>query len=158
MSLVHEKLYQSRSLVKVNFGEYIDFLADHLLQLCQDKSDQVRLEMDLKEVQLDINSAVPSGLLINEVIVNAINHAFPDGRKRVVQIGLKPAPGETIEVRVADDGIGFPEGMDFRKSESFGTQLINLLAKQLEATVELDRTGGTAFTVTFRELKYAPRI
>ena len=114
MSLVHEKLYQSKSLARIDFAEYIDFLAGHLFQLCQVNSDQVRLEMDSGKMQLDINSAVPAGLLINELIVNAFKHAFPDGRKGVVKIGQKAGPDGTIEIRVAVDGVGFPEGCDFR--------------------------------------------
>ena len=158
MSFVHQKLYQSKSLDRIDFGEYIDFLASHLLQVFEMNSDQIRLEMDLGRIQLDINSAVPAGLIVYELIVNTLKHAFPDGRKGVVKIGLKLGSAGTIEVKVADDGVGLPEGLDFRKSESFGMQLINLLAGQLEATVDLDRTAGTAFTVTFRELKYFSRI
>jgi two-component sensor histidine kinase len=158
MSMVHERLYHSKNLVKIDFAEYLDFLAEHLFQFCQVKPDLVGLEMTLAKVFLDINSAVPAGLLLNELISNALKHAFPAGRKGVVRIGLKLGSEGTIEIKVADDGVGLPEGLDFRKSESFGMQLINLLAGQLEATIDLDRTAGTAFTVTFRELKYGPRI
>jgi two-component sensor histidine kinase len=75
----------------------------------------------------------------------------------VVRITLKRGTGGLIEVRVADDGIGFPEDLDFAKAESFGLQIVNLLIRQMDATIELDRTNGTAFTVTFRELKYPSR-
>jgi two-component sensor histidine kinase len=76
----------------------------------------------------------------------------------VIKIGLRRGPGGAVELRVADDGVGLPKGLDFRKAESFGLQIVNLLVDQLEAEIDLDRTKGTAFTMTFRELKYAPRV
>jgi two-component sensor histidine kinase len=76
----------------------------------------------------------------------------------VIKIGLKRRGDDAIELRVADDGVGLPEGLDFRKAESFGLQIVNLLVRQLDATIDLDRTKGTAFTMTFRELHYEARI
>jgi PAS domain S-box-containing protein len=157
MSLVHEKLYQSGNLSRINFGGYINSLALHLVQAYGARPGLVRLETEFEDVTLDIASAMPCGLLLNELISNAIKHAFPDNQAGVIRIGLKRRPGDLIEILVADDGIGFPEGLDFRKAESFGLQIVNLLAHQLEATIELDRTNGTAFTVTFRELRYSTR-
>jgi len=158
MSLVHEKLYHSRDLSKIDLAEYIQSLAVHLFHVYLVDPDQIRLETDCGEVDLDINSAIPCGLILNELISNALKHAFPDGRKGLIRIELKRGADDTIVLRVADDGIGFPKEMDFREAESFGLQIVNLLVHQLEAGIELDRTNGTAFIVTFRELKYAPRI
>ncbi len=107
-------------------------------------------------MSLDINSAVPCGLILNELISNALKHAFPEGR-RAIKIGLRRGPGGAVELRVADDGVSFPKGLDFRKAESFGLQIVNMLVDQLEAAIDLDRTKGTAFTMTFRELKYTLR-
>ncbi len=158
MSLVHEKLYQSRDMSKIDLAGYIQGLAAHLFHVYLVNPEQVRMETEFEEVSLDINSAVPCGLILNELISNAFKHAFPEGRTGVIKIGLRRGPGGAVELRVADDGVGFPEGLDFRKAESFGLQIVNLLVDQLEATIEIDRTKGTAFTVTFHELKYAPRI
>ncbi len=157
MSLVHEKLFQSGNLSRIDFGGYINSLALHLVQAYSAQPGCVRLETEFEDVTLDIASAMPCGLLLNELISNAIKHAFPESRAGVIRIGLKRRPGGLIEVRVADDGIGFPKDLDFRKANSFGLQIVNLLAGQLEAAIELDRTNGTAFTVTFRELKYSSR-
>ena len=157
MSLVHEKLYQSRDLSKIDFAGYIQSLAVHLLHVYLVNPAQVRMETDFEDVSLDINSAVPCGLILNELISNALKHAFSEGRTGVIKIGLRRGPGGAVELRVADDGVGFPKGLDFRKAESFGLQIVNLLVDQLEATIEIDRTKGTAFTVTFRKLKYALR-
>jgi two-component sensor histidine kinase/DNA-binding NarL/FixJ family response regulator len=158
MSLVHEKLYRSRDFSKIDLADYIQSLVVQLLRAYLVDPKQVRLETNLEEVLLDINSAVPCGMILNELISNALKHAFPKGRTGVIKIGLKQGTGGTIELRVADDGVGFPEELDFRKPESFGLQLVNLLADQLDATFELDRGNGTAFAVSFCELKYTPRI
>jgi len=158
MSLVHEKLYQSRDLSKIDLAGYIQNLAVHLFHVYLVDPNQVRLETDFEEVALDINSAVPCGLLLNELISNALKHAFPRGRSGVIKIGLRRGASGTVELQVADDGVGFPVGMDFRRAESFGLQIVNLLVGQLEATIEMDRTNGTAFTVVFHELKYSQRI
>ncbi|MCX6565201.1 MAG: PAS domain S-box protein [Candidatus Aminicenantes bacterium] len=158
MSLVHEKLYQSRDLSKIDLAVYIQSLAVHLFTVYLTDPDQVQLETDLEEVPLDINSAVPCGLILNELISNSLKHAFPEGRKGLIRIGLKRGPDDTIILRVADDGIGFPKDIDFLQFESLGLQIAKLLVGQLEGTIDLDRTNGTTFTVTFRELKYAPRI
>lgn len=128
------------------------------LDLALGGSNQVRLETDFGEVSLDINSSVPCGLILNELISNSLKHAFPEGRKGSVRIGLKHGPNDTIVLRVADDGVGFPEKLGFRQAQSFGLQIVNLLVDQLEGTIELDRMNGTAFTVTFKELKYVPRV
>ncbi|MHB8054751.1 MAG: PAS domain S-box protein [Candidatus Aminicenantales bacterium] len=157
MSLVHEKLYQSRDLSKIDLAVYIQGLADHLFDVYLADSNRIRLETDFEEVPVDINSAVPCGLILNELISNSLKHAFPEGRKGLIRIGLKHGPDDTIILRVADDGIGFPKDIDFLQFDSLGLQIAKLLVGQLEGTIKLDRTNGTAFTVTFRELKYTPR-
>ncbi len=157
MSLVHEKLYQAGQLSRIDFGGYINSLALHLIHVYRPQPGLVQLETEFEDVTLDIASAMPCGLLLNELISNALKHAFPENWAGVLRIALKRGTAGLIEIRVADDGVGFPEDLDFAKAESFGLQIVNLLVRQLDATIELDRTNGTAFTVTFRELKYASR-
>ena len=157
MSLVHEKLYRSAHLSRIDFGGYIHSLAAHLVHIYRPSAGPVRLETDFEDVTLDITTAMPCGLLLSELISNALKHAFPDNREGVIHLGLKRRPDGLIEIRVADNGIGFPEGLDFSQIESFGFQIVMLLVRQLDAKIELDRTGGTAFTVRFRELIYPSR-
>jgi len=157
MSLVHEKLYQSRDLSKIDLPGYIQSLTAHLFHVDLVDPDQVRLETDFEDVVLDINSAIPCGLILNELISNALKHAFPEKRKGILKIRLKRRTDGSVELRVADDGIGFPEGLDFRQAESFGLQIVNLLVGQLNAAFELERGSGTAFTVTFWDMKCPPR-
>ena len=158
MAFIHEKLYQSRDLSKVDFTSYIRSLAASLFQSYKINPGQVQLEADLEDVSIDINSAGPCGLLVNELISNALKHAFPAERNGTVRIGLRREADAIITLRVADDGVGFPEGLDFRKADSFGLQILGLLVEQLDAKIELDTTSGTAFTISFRELEYKPRI
>jgi PAS domain S-box-containing protein len=158
MALVHEKLYQSRDLSKIDFSSYIESLTAHLFQFFRVDGSRIRLETDMENVQLDINSAVPCGLLVNELISNALKHAFPGGRKGTVRVRLRREKDGALVLRIADDGVGLPEGLDFRRVPSFGLQIVDLLVGQLEAAIDLDRTAGTAFTVTFREVKYTNRI
>jgi PAS domain S-box-containing protein len=158
MSVVHEKLYKASDLSRIDLDSYIKNLAVHLFSTVLADPGQVRLETSLDKVTLDINSAVPCGLILNELISNALRHGFPGGRKGKIRIGLKRGPEDGIVLQVADDGIGFPAGIDFRQSAGFGLQIVCLLVDQLEASIEMVRTNGTAFTVAFRELNYSRRI
>ena len=157
MALVHEKLYQSRDLSKIDFADYLRSLSDHLFRFFRIDAGRIRLETDLEQVHLDINSAIPCGLLVTELMTNALTHAFPGKRNGVIGIRLLQGEGGIVELRVTDDGVGFPEAVDFRHTESLGLQIVSLLVGQLEGTIELDRKGGTAFTIAFRELGYKAR-
>ncbi len=158
MALIHEKLYQSPDLSTIDFASYLQSLARHLFLFFQIDPARIRLETELEDIRLDINSAMPCGLLVNELVSNALKHAFPGGRKGVVKIGLKRGPDGRLELRIADDGVGLPPGFDFRHSRSFGFQIVDLLVSQLEAEIAHDGRTGTALAVTFRELHYKKRI
>jgi PAS domain S-box-containing protein len=155
ISLVHEKLYQSANVSRIDLGGYINSLAVQLVHFYRPRPGLVRLETDFEDATLSITSAVPCGLLLNELISNALKHAFAENQAGVIRIGLKRASDGLIEIRVADDGIGLPVDLDFRRAESLGLQIVNLLAGQLGGTIELDRSNGTAFILTFRETESA---
>lgn len=157
MALIHEKLYQARDLSKIDFAACLQSLAACLFQFIKVDADQIRLESELEDVRLDINTAVPCGLLVNELVSNALKHAFPGGRKGTVRIGLRRETDGTLKLRVADDGVGFPKALDFRHTESFGLQIVALLIEQIERTIALEGNDGTAFAVAFREQAYKPR-
>ena len=158
MSLVHEKLYQSRDLSKIEFGGYVQSLTAHLFHSYLDRLDRVHLETDFEDVYLDINAAVPCGLIINELVSNALKHAFPAGRTGTIRVGLRRAPAGEVILRVADDGVGLSTGLDLLGAGGFGMEIVSLLVDQLDAKLEIDGTRGTAFTVTFGDAKYAPRL
>jgi len=158
LSLVHEKLYRASDLNRIDLGGYIQTLVLHLFQVYVIDPENIRLETDFEDVSLDINSAIPCGLILNELISNALKHAFPAGRKGALSVRMKRTPDDLVLIQVSDDGIGLPDDFDSRNPKSFGFQIMNLLIEQLEAKLTVNQSRGTAFTVTFRELKYKPRI
>jgi two-component sensor histidine kinase len=97
-------------------------------------------------------------LIINELISNALKHAFPWNREGTVRVFLRPAEASRYRLVVSDDGVGFPAGLDLRKAETLGLQIVTMLAEQLDGTVSVNREGGTAFTVEFGEIHYKPRM
>jgi two-component sensor histidine kinase len=110
----------------------------------------VNLGVDGADVSLGVDTAIPCGLILNELISNSLKHAFPDGRTGQIDVVFSDQQGE-FALTVRDDGIGLPAEMDFRHTESLGLQLVNTLVEQLEGNIELDRSRGTLFTITFAE-------
>jgi two-component sensor histidine kinase/GAF domain-containing protein len=153
MALVHEKLYESEDLAKIDFGEYIRSTTSYLFSLHR-ISEAVRLNIDIEDIFLDINTAIPCGLIINELVSNALKYAFPDGREGEIRVGLYSDKDGKFALIIKDNGIGFPKDMDFRNTGSLGMQLVIMLTEQIEGTVELDRSEGTAFTITFEKPKH----
>jgi PAS domain S-box-containing protein len=147
MSLVHEKLYRSESLSRIDFADYTRFLATQLFSFYGIDTRRVRLELTMETIMVDINTAVPLGLLMNELVSNALKHAFPDGREGTISISGGYA-GEIITMRVKDNGIGIPDDYDWKNTTSLGMRLVTSLIDQVDGTIALDRTHGTTFTVT----------
>jgi PAS domain S-box-containing protein len=158
MALIHEKLYQSKDLARINFADYIRSLAVHIFHFWKVDNTRIKLETNLEDVFLDINTAIPCGLIVNELLSNAVKHAFPDGRSGAVRLSLHLAPGREFTLQVHDDGIGLPAGVDPGRTETLGLQIIGLLIRQLDGTLSIDRTAGTSFSIRFRELRYKARI
>ena len=109
----------------------------------------IRLTLNIEDIPLGITEAIPCGLIINELVSNALKHAFPHGREGEITIQLQRAGANQIALTVRDNGVGFPEHVDFRKSPSLGLTLVRSLVEQLDGAIELDSREGTAFTVTF---------
>jgi len=151
MALIHEQLYQSENLAQVDFGHYARELAAHLHGSYGAPERGVRLQTDVGEVFLGIDTAVPCGLILNELVSNALKHAFPDGRTGEISIGLCE-DGEDVALTVRDDGVGIPEGLDLQRTDSLGLKLVAILVEQLDGVIDIERSSGTAFTVTFRLL------
>jgi PAS domain S-box-containing protein len=153
MALIQAKLYHSDSYDKLNFCEYADNLAAHLFQVYAGKAGLIRLEMDFEETRLNIISAIPCGLILNELISNALKHAFPGKKMGLIRIIMKHGPDDLMRITVADNGIGIPENIEFSNTDSLGLQIVHLLIGQLGATINLDRTNGTSITWAFRTPK-----
>ncbi|WP_231505957.1 PAS domain S-box protein [Planktothrix serta] len=158
MALIHEKLYRSTNLEKINFGDYLEDLIENLFESYNIQDGRVQFELDIEPVGLNIETAQPCGLIVNELVSNTLKHAFPNNRSGIIYLGLHQNQEDKIIVTVRDNGIGFPEGVDFRNVESLGMELVCTLTDQLEGTITLDRENGTVFTVSFSELQYRHRL
>ena len=156
MAMIHETLYQSEGFAKIGFSGYVNNLVRYLLQSYVDR-DHVNIITDLDEVFLDIDTAIPCGLIINELVTNSLKHAFPNRNKGQIRIGLMQSVDKFI-LEVKDNGIGFPELLDFRRTETLGLQLINSLVMQLDGIIEIKNNNGTEFKIVFYEMNYSKRI
>jgi len=150
MALIHDRLYKSEDLSRVDFSQYIEQISTHLLSFYQDKIKNVKIRKDVKNVFIDINKAVPLGLIINELISNSLRHAFPDDRKGEIRINFGKKNGG-YELKISDNGVGFPEELDFRKSSSMGMQLVTALVDQIYGKIKFDRKPRTSFNITFQK-------
>jgi len=158
MAMIHEKLYQSRDLARIDFTEYIQSLASGLFSSYGADPSLIKLNMTLEGVSLNIETAIPCGLMINELLSNCLKHAFPGGRKGEINIDFHREDEKMLVLTVSDNGVGLPEDLDIKDTETMGLQLVNALTGQLDGTIELDTTHGTEFKITFRELEYKERI
>ncbi|MBF0328651.1 MAG: response regulator [Nitrospirae bacterium] len=151
MALVHELLYRSQNMVHINFNDYIREISGHMFRFYGIDASRVRMSIDIGDVKFSLDTAVPFGLIVSELISNALKHAFPDAREGTINISLHER-GENIELCFKDNGIGFPERLDFKNTESLGLHLVNSLVKQLSGEISMNRTDGTGFNITFKKL------
>ena len=134
-------------MARIDFAEYIDSLVTYLRQMYG--VGGVSLEVNITPVYLTIEQAIPCGLIANELVSNAMNHAFPNGRTGKIWIELGAVEDGQLSLVVGDDGVGFPPDIDFRRTTSLGLTLVNTLVKQLNGTIELQDEAGTAFKILF---------
>ncbi len=157
MAMIHEKLYQSHNLTSINIYDYVQSLVKDLFSSYSIPASQITPIIEIDDVKLNIETAVPCGLIINELVSNSLKYAFPRGKEGEICLSLKSC-GKHYELIIRDNGIGFPEELDFKNTESLGLQLVNSLVGQIDGEIELDRSQGTMFKITFSELIYKERI
>jgi two-component sensor histidine kinase len=150
MALVHERLYRSDDISSIEIADYVKFMGTSLIKFYGITSARVRLEVDMPGIRFDINRAIPLGLIINELLSNALKHAFPAGRNGKISVTGKKVEKE-IRIIVQDDGAGIPASLDWKNTGSLGLHLVNSLTEQLSGTIELDRSSGTKFIITVPE-------
>jgi PAS domain S-box-containing protein len=150
MALVHEKLYQSNDLARIDFAEYVRSLLSYLWRAHGDAAASVRLTLDLEPVSLPVDTAVPCGLILNELAGNALKHAFRGRSEGEVTVSLQNSVDGRIRLSLADNGVGLPPGFDWREAPSLGLNLVRLLSKQLVANVEVSGEEGTRFEIVFQ--------
>jgi two-component sensor histidine kinase len=156
IALIHQQLYQSKDYSRVRFAEYARTLAASVFRVTRTSSGDVTLEVDIEDIPLGVNRAIPCGLLINELITNSLKHGFKNNARGTVRVELRSV-GREIRLTVEDDGAGLPEAFDVYKAESVGMMLVVTLAEQLDARLTVKRGGesaaGASFAVTFSEVE-----
>jgi PAS domain S-box-containing protein len=158
ISILHEKLYQSDDLAKIKFDEYVKILAEDLLYFYELDKNHIKMNIDVEDVSLNIETAIPCGLLIDEMVANSLKYAFPDGRVGEITINLHSDDDNKFNLMVSDNGVGIPIDIDQEKTDTFGMQLIKYLTRQLRGTIELDNSNGTKYNLSFNELNYSDRV
>lgn len=162
MALVHEKLYQSKDLTRIDFKDYITGLLNGLFVSYSVNASKIALHMDIQDILLGIDTAIPCGLIINELLTNSLKHAFPEDMKGEIHITFRKtgADGERLyELIMSDSGVGIPKEINIKKTKTLGLHLVTILVEnQLQGELNLDRTDGTSFRIFFKEPKYSKRI
>jgi two-component sensor histidine kinase len=151
IALVHERLYESADLSHVDFAKYVVVLLDNIFDTYGATNRGISKIIDIGDAKLTVDVAIPCGLIVNEVVTNALKHAFPDGRRGTVRVSLVEGPKDMLELTVQDDGVGIPADIDPRNTVSLGLDLVTTFADQLNAEVEVARVGGTSFRFRFRK-------
>jgi PAS domain S-box-containing protein len=150
IALVHENLYRSEDLSHIAFGEYAAVLIADLAHTHGATARGIRMSIDMDDVRFSVDAAIPCGLMLNELVTNALKHAFPESRSGTIAVRLERA-GDRFALSVADDGVGLPPGIDPRAAKTLGFDLVATFAEQLEAEVQVETRAGTRFTISFAE-------
>lgn len=169
IALIHERLAKSEDFAIIDFAKYTQDLVNYLFRVFAVDYNQIKVNINAHGILLDIDTAVPCGLIINELVTNSIKHAFPtnispEDSNQTSESFLCPEGTCVIDItlclnqndyilEVQDNGVGLPENFDFRYSETTGMQLVNALVRQLDGLIDLQNIHGTGFKITFREFK-----
>ncbi len=150
MALVHEKLYRNEDMSMVDLGDYANAIAENLFQFCTDSSGRIRLTLEIENIFMSIDKAIPCGMIINELVSNSLEHGFPGDLRGEIGIRLISRAQNGFELTVYDTGTGIPENVDFRQAETLGLHLVTILTEdQLLGKIELDKSNGTKFRIQF---------
>lgn len=158
MALIHEKLYGSSNLMTIDLADYLKTLVDEVHSSSQRFSNRVEIKFDLQPVFVNIETATPCGLIVNELVLNSLEHAFEPEQAGTILVAMSVDENQQINIKVKDDGLGLPQHFNWQESESLGLQLVSLLTDQLEGELNIAQDKGVDVTVTFEELHYEQRI
>jgi two-component sensor histidine kinase len=150
MALIHEKLYQTADLKEIDFGDYIQKLSMELFRTYSDKSRNIKLDFKVESHQLYINTSIPLGLIVNELISNSIKHAFPGNEEGQIKVKFVKENKKFV-FEVSDNGIGLSDDFDIEKTDSLGLSLVISLVDQIHGELDYDGHNGTRFTIKFEE-------
>jgi PAS domain S-box-containing protein len=154
ISLIHEKLYQTNDLTRIDFEKYLRSLVHHLFKSFGLKNSSITPRIKAENVFLTMDTAIPCGLIINELVTNSLKHAFPSSKKGEISIEVTYQADNKFILIVRDNGVGIPEEINIHNTETLGFLLVQSLVRQIEGNLELKRGGGTEFRITFSILNY----
>jgi two-component sensor histidine kinase len=170
MALVHEKLYQTEDLANVNFYEYTKHLTNDIFRSFGYGISSIELKIDVENIDLDIDTSILCGLIMNELVSNSLKYAFlspsagttdsPNGSRGEITITMRRSVDSKSEIEfiISDNGIGMPEDLDFRNTKTLGLHLVNILVKQLDGEVNLNKNKGTEFQIKFNEKEHKEMV
>jgi two-component sensor histidine kinase len=159
MALIHEKLYRSKDFANVEFNDYIKNLVNDLFVSYKVSTSRISLKMDIGNISLGIDTAIPTGLIVNELVTNCLKYAFKPDKDGEIRISLRLLDSGEKELIVSDNGIGLPDGLDIKKAESLGLKMItNLTERSLHGKVNINKDNGTEFRIVFKEKEYKDRV
>ncbi len=150
MSMIHESLYRSKELAQIKVVDYVRDLVGGLCKAFGAAQQGIQCDLAVDEVKLGIDKAILCGLIINELVANSLGHAFPNGRTGTITITVKALPDAMVAVSVGDNGVGIPEHFDLERTDSLGLTLVHRLTRQLDGTITVNITDGTAFHLIFK--------
>jgi len=149
MAIIHERLYESTDMASIDFARYVEGLSAYLFDTYLIEPGRIALKVEAEGISLAIDRAIPCGLIINELVSNALKHAFPGNMKGEIKVSFHREKDGSITLRVEDNGIGLPPGLDITKTGTLGMQLVNMLTKQLRGQIEISGDHGTSWEITF---------
>tara|TARA_B100001765_G_C19499806_1_gene338692 strand:- start:692 stop:1531 length:840 start_codon:yes stop_codon:yes gene_type:complete len=155
MAIIHEMLYLKQNISRIDFRSYVQGLTDYLIKSANADKKNIEVQIDIPDIQLGIDTAIPLGLLINEAFTNSIKYAFNEKNKGLVDIELKRTDNpEEYKLRISDNGTGFTKQVNIKKTKSLGLKLIHNLARQLHGSARRLNTGhGTGYEIIFKDVQ-----
>ena len=156
MSMIHEQLYQTDDIAKIDFKIYVNGLIKSLFQIYSFGLKRIEWNVNIEDVKLDIETAIPCGLIINELVSNSLKHAFNEAHDGKITVNMRKNKN-LITMEVSDNGIGLPANFEVEKASTLGLKLVTTLVDQLEGNMVIDRSKGTSFKITFKEINYKKR-
>ena len=148
MALVHEMLYQTGDISSINMKSYIDDITQELVNAYGDP-DRISLNIDMENISLEINTAIPCGLILNEVITNSLKHAFPNKIRGCINVSFRVTDDDKYQLSINDNGIGLPEDQEVQAAGMLGLELVKILTRQIDGVIDIVRNRGTKITITF---------
>ncbi len=149
MALIHQTLYNSENLNKIVLSKYIKDLVNNLFKAYSASSKQIKLELNIEDIDFSLDKAMACGLIINELVSNSLKHAFSKNDRGKIIVTLKKAKDNRILLDVHDNGIGFPKDLDYKNSDTLGLKLISTITKQMDGKISIEKNKGTHVTITW---------